>query len=225
MKIVVLAQHFPPETTPTGRRAHDLAESLAVCGHQVTVIAGRPNHPATLDRSFCRCVAPVEELPQGYLVLRVPVFRSSDARAWKRLITYITFMLASAWRGMRQARPDAIVAISPLPAGLAALAVHWWHRVPLIFDLQDIWPDSARAVGVIREGFALGGLRQVERLLYRSCARVVVISEGFKRYLAGRGVPGERISVIPNGVQSGCSTEPLPNAGSGARGRCRTISL
>jgi colanic acid biosynthesis glycosyl transferase WcaI len=203
MKIVILAQYFPPETTPTGRRAQDLAESLAARGHQVTVITGRPNHPATRRRYFCQDAASMERSPEGYLVRRVPVFRTSDGSAWKRLFNYVTFVLSAAWKGICQPRPDAIVAISPLPAGLAALVIHAWHGAPLIFDLQDIWPDSARAVGVMQEGRMLRILRRLERLLYRRSAQVVVISEGFGQYLAGLGLPRNRMSVIPNGVDSG----------------------
>jgi glycosyltransferase involved in cell wall biosynthesis len=202
MRIAILAQHFFPETTPTGRRAQDLAESLASGGHRVTVITARPNHPATLRRSFCRDAAPMECFPEGYTVLRVPVFRSSNPCGRKRIATYASFMVNAAWTGMRQPRPDAIVAISPLPAGLAGLAVRWWHEAPLIFDLQDIWPDSVRAVGMMKDGFALRQLQRVERALYRRCARVVVITEGFRHYLTSLGLAQERIRVIPNGVET-----------------------
>ena len=212
MKVVVLTQHFLPETAPTGRRALDLAECLASRGHQVTVIAGRPNHPATVGRSFCRQAARVEDAPAGYRVLRVPVFRSGDARAWKRLLTYGTFMLSAAWKGVTQPRPDAILAISPLPTGLAALAVHLWHRAPLTFDLQDIWPDSARAVGVIEEGFGIRAMRRLERLLYRSCAHVVGISQGFRQYLLDLGVPPDRISVVANGAETARFVRACPES-------------
>ncbi len=202
MRILILAQYFPPETTATGRRAADLAEALTERGHEVTVITGRPNHPATVGRSFCRDAPDSEHAREGYRVARVPVFRSADARALKRLLNYATFMLAAAWEGIRQPRPDAIIAVSPLPAGLAALVAHGWHRSPLVFDLQDIWPDSARAVGVMNEGMAVCLLRGVERLLYRCSDRVVVISEGFRRYLIELGVPPKRIAVIANGVDA-----------------------
>jgi colanic acid biosynthesis glycosyl transferase WcaI len=202
MRITILAQCFPPETAATGRRAEDLAEALADRGHEVTVITGRPNHPSTVGRLLCQNVPDSESVPEGYQVVRVPVFRSADCRALKRVLNYATFMLAAAWAGVKRSRPDAIIAISPLPTGFAALLIHWWHCSPLVFDLQDIWPDSARAVGVMNEGLAIRLLRKLERLLYRCSERVVVISEGFRRYLVELGVPAERVVVIHNGADT-----------------------
>lgn len=200
MRILIISQHFPPEFAATGRRAQELAASLAARGHDVTVLAGRPNHPSVADRYFCRDAARSERAPEGYRVLRLRVFRPANTRAWKRALNYLTFALLAVGRGLLERRPDAILAVSPLPAGVAALALHAWHRAPLIYDLQDIWPDSARAVGVMKRGLALRLLGYVEDLLYRRAARVVVISEGFRDYLANRGVPPERLGVIPNGV-------------------------
>ena len=200
MRILIIAQYFPPEISATGRRAQELAGSLARRAHDVTVLTGRPNHPATAGRYFCRDAASSERASGGYRVLRLPVFRSPDTRAWHRVLNYLTFVLFAIVRGMFLSRPDAILAVSPLPAGFAALALHGWHSTPLIYDLQDIWPDSARAVGVMKQGLALRLLGALERLLYRCAARVVVISEGFRDHLANLGVPCARLRVIPNGV-------------------------
>jgi glycosyltransferase involved in cell wall biosynthesis len=201
MRILIFTQHFPPETMATGRRASDLAESLAARGHDVTVITGQPNHPASLGLAFCRRAAKQEWAPEGFRILRVPVFRSTHAGAVWRFLTYASFMLSAACCGIRQRRADALLAISPLPTGLAALPAHWWQGAPLVFDLQDIWPDSARAIRVMPGGCLLSLLRRVERFFYRRCARVVGISEGFKQYLVGLGLPRENVAVIPNGVR------------------------
>ena len=200
MKLLIFTQHFPPETVATGRRASDLAESLTSRGHHVTVIAGRPNHPSSLGLPFCQQAPQDEYTAEGYRIRRVPVFRSADPGILKRFLTYATFMLSAAWRGIWQARPDAILAVSPLPTGLAALPAHWWHRVPLVFDLQDIWPDSALAVGVMERGWVFRMLKRLERFFYRRCARVVGITNGFKRYLVDLGLPPGRVAVIHNGV-------------------------
>jgi putative colanic acid biosynthesis glycosyltransferase WcaI len=200
MRVLIFTQHFPPETVATGRRAFDLAETMAKRGHQVTVITGVPNHPSSLNRPFCLSASRLEISPAGYRIVRVPVFRSQDARALRRLLTYGTFALSAAWAGFRQQRPDAILAISPLPAGLAAMLVRWGRRAPLVFDLQDIWPDSAVAVGVMQSSLALRLLRRLEPFFYRRCALIVGITEGFRQYLLSLGVPPEHLAVIHNGV-------------------------
>jgi colanic acid biosynthesis glycosyl transferase WcaI len=200
MRILIFTQHFPPETVATGRRAFDLAESMAKRGHQVAVITGVPNHPSSLGRPFCQSASRREISPSGYRIVRVPVFRSQDARALRRLLTYGTFALSAARAGFRQERPDAILAVSPLPTGLAAMLVHWGRRAPLVFDLQDIWPDSAVAVGVMQSSPSLRLLRRLERFFYRRCALIVGITEGFRQYLLSLGVSPERLAVIHNGV-------------------------
>jgi hypothetical protein len=211
MKVLIFTQHFPPETVGTGLIALDMAESLAGRGHMVTVITGVPNHPSSLGRPFCQDAPPEERAPAGYSILRVPVFRSMDPRALKRVLTYATFMLSAAWRGAQQPRPDAILAVSPLPTGLAALLAHWWHRAPLLFNLQDIWPDSALAIGVMKRGRLLWALQRLEVFFYRRCARVVGITEGFKRYLVDLGLEPERVAVIHNGVDWEKFARALPN--------------
>jgi putative colanic acid biosynthesis glycosyltransferase WcaI len=200
LRILIFTQHFPPETVATGRRAFDLAESLAKRGRQVTVITGVPNHPSSLGLAFCQAASRSEVAAAGYNVVRVPVFRSENPRTLNRLLTYATFALSAAWAGLRQPRPGVVLAVSPLPAGLAAMLVHWWRRAPLVFDLQDIWPDSALAVGVMRPSLALRLLRRLEQFFYRRCALIVGITEGFRRYLTGLGIPPERVAVVPNGV-------------------------
>lgn len=160
MRVQIFSQHFPPETVATGRRALDLPESLSGRGHDVTVITGVPSHPSSLGRPFCQNTSKDERASQGYRILRVPVFRASDARAPKRVLTYGTYMVSAASRGRWQPCPDVIIAISPLPTGLAALVASRWHGAPLAYDLQDIWPESARAVGEARgcaPGAQVGG--------------------------------------------------------------------
>ena len=200
MRLLIFSQHFPPETMATGRRACDLAESLASRGHDVTVITGRPNHPASMRLGFCRGALRREQATAGYCICRVPVFRSARPGALRRMLTYATYMLSAAWCGTGHGRADAAIAISPLPTGLAAWLASAWRGVPLIFDLQDIWPDSARAIRVMRGGWLLAALRRVERFFYERCARVVSITEGFRRYLLGLGLAPERLAVIANGV-------------------------
>jgi putative colanic acid biosynthesis glycosyltransferase WcaI len=200
MRLLIFSQHFPPETAATGRRALSLAESLSARGDEVTVITGMPNHPSSVSQWFCHRAKNEEGSRPGYRVLRVPVFRSPDPKTLKRLLTYGTFMVSAGWRGLKVGRPDAIVAISPLPTGLGAVPARFWHSAPLIYDLQDIWPASVLSVGVLKRGLLMRLLEGVEQIFYRCCSAAAVISDGFKSYLVKRGLPPDLVRVIPNCV-------------------------
>jgi colanic acid biosynthesis glycosyl transferase WcaI len=208
MRVLIFTQHFPPEIMATGRRAASLAEGLSIAGHDVVVITGLPNHPASLGRSdFCTNAKDERKIGR-YRVLRVPVYRSPDSRPLKRVLTYATFMISAAWRGLCARRPDVILAISPLPTGLAAVPARLWYGVPLVYDLQDIWPASAQSVEVLRQGLVLAALDLVERLFYTCCTVVVGITQGFKIYLASRGLPLRRLAFIPNGTDGRMFAQP-----------------
>jgi colanic acid biosynthesis glycosyl transferase WcaI len=208
MRILIFTQHFPPETMATGRRAASLAEGLSRAGHEVLVITGLPNHPSSRGRADFRTNAQDERKIGRYRVLRVPVYRSPDSRPLKRLLTYATFMISAAWCGLCARRPDVILAVSPLPTGLAAVPARFWYGVPLIYDLQDIWPASAQSVGVLRQGLLFRALKLVERLFYTCCTVVVGITQGFTIYLAGLGLPQRRLAFIPNGVDGRMFARP-----------------
>jgi glycosyltransferase involved in cell wall biosynthesis len=84
-------------------------------------------------------------------------------------------------------------------------------RRPFIFDLQDIWPESAKVCGLLREGAVLRGLRRVEELVYRRCAAVTVITPGFREYIVGHGVEPSRVHVVHNGVDVGLFNANAPD--------------
>jgi colanic acid biosynthesis glycosyl transferase WcaI len=203
MRILLVSQHFPPEIAATGRRAMDLAEEFTGLGHDVAVVTGRPNHPATARIAVSRRDgSPVTN--SRYPVHRVRVWRTSWAGPFQRMLTYGTFTVRAAWRAARLARQaDIVVAISPLPTGLAGLVASSFRGKPLIFDLQDIWPESAHVCGVLREGMLLRRLRWVEACLYRRCAAVTVITPGFRSYVMGHGIGPDRVHVVHNGVEAG----------------------
>ncbi len=201
MRILLLTQHYHPETMATGRRARELAEDFAAVGHDVIVIAGRPNHPSTLPRGPVDAAA--RERPAPRLeVVRVPVIAGPQTGFGRRLLTYGSFAVSAVAGALAQGRrPDVVVAISPLPTGLAAATVATLLRAPLVFDLQDVWPESAAIAGVFAGGPAYAALATLESALYRRCAAVTVITRGFEQRLRSRhGLPAPRVRYVPNGV-------------------------
>jgi glycosyltransferase involved in cell wall biosynthesis len=195
VRVVVVCQYFPPEIVAIGRRAMDFAEELGRRGHEVTVITGWPNHPASAGMD-------ATDAPGApYRVHRVRVWRTASTGAFKRMVTYATFSIGALWACFQAARDaDVVVAISPLPTGVTALMAAALRGRPLIFDLQDIWPESARVCGMLREGRVLRLLAGLERFFYRRCAAITVISPGFAEYVARHGVSKDRIHVLHNGV-------------------------
>ena len=208
MRAVIVSQHFPPETAATGRRAMDFAEELTARGHEVTVVTGWPNHAAYTGTGGH---AP-QPVAARYEVRRVRAWRTSWAGMLQRMVTYASFSLGAAWVTWRAAgTADVVIAISPLPTGLAALVGAALRGRPLIFDLQDIWPESARVCDVLPDGRLFRLFRCLETFFYRRCAAMTVISPGFARYVAGHGVARERIHVLHNGVDAALFAGPEPD--------------
>ena len=202
LRLLIVTQHYHPETMATGRRARELAEDFAAAGHHVTVLTGQPNHPASVGRGVRR--QPAVERPAPRLeIRRVSVLSDPGAAHHRRLLTYASFAGAAVIRGvLARRRFAAVIAISPLPTGVAAAIIAATRRAPLVFDLQDVWPESATIAGAVRQGPAYGLLEWVERALYRRCTAVTVITHGFERRLVARGIDPARVHFIPNGVDT-----------------------
>lgn len=213
MRILILTQHYAPETPGTARRAVMLAKALLSRGHQVRVLCGSPNHPSM--QAVFGSVPLGASLEDGISVTRVPVFRpgltftrtlagahrlSRTARAL-RTLTYVSWLVAGALETLlKEQSADVLLAISPLPTGLIGALSSRFRRIPLVLDLQDIWPDALARAGLLTEPNLLGMLERLEAWTYAQCAALVVLSEGFRQQLLQRGIAPERLHVIPNGV-------------------------
>lgn len=144
----------------------------------------------------------------GISVVRVWTFIASNEGFGRRIIDYVSFMIAAVVAACFQKRPDIIVGTSPqFFAICAARAVSVLRRRPWILELRDLWPESIRAVGAMRNSFILRLLERLEMHLYRKADHIIVVAQSFVRILTERGVDGRKISVITNGVDN-LSLEP-----------------
>lgn len=220
MRILLITQHYWPETVGTARRAWTLAEYFVQQGHSVRVLCGWPNHPSMWRLFGGRHDGPAHH--QGVEILRVPVYRTSlkYTRTWKqgepltplarlhRLISYGSWVVSGAARSLIQGLHfDVVLAISPLPTGVLAGVAQLRLGVPLVFDLQDIWPEAAFQAGILHGERLYHALEAVEREVYARAQALVVLSEGFKQHLVTRGFPAEKLHVIRNGVDPGPSMQ------------------
>jgi colanic acid biosynthesis glycosyl transferase WcaI len=202
MKLLFIHQHFYPETVGTSTRLVEIAEHLVQVGHDVTVVTGIPSHPSTMTNAEVARRQPAFEVFRGVKVHRVWTFGTNKPdTAWRRMITYGSFMILGGLKALIvRGHFDALIAVSPLPNGIAGLVVSKLRRLPLMFDVCDIWPDCAIAVDMLRNPLAVRAAFWVEKLIYRHSRRIGVVTRGFTENLVAKGVPREKVRLLPDWV-------------------------
>ncbi|MDX9956733.1 MAG: glycosyltransferase family 4 protein [Anaerolineae bacterium] len=215
MRILYLSQYFPPEVGATQTRAYEMAQGLLRAGHQVTMLAEVPNHPEGIIRPEYRGKFWVREPLDGIDVIRVWV-KTAPAKTFKtRMAFYLSYMLNAVLAGLLLARGryDAIYATSPpLFVGAAALALSRLRRIPLAFEVRDLWPESAVALGELHNPRFIRWATTLEEACYRHAQRLIVVTEGMRDRLIERGIPSEKLALIPNGANTELF-QPQPAAG------------
>jgi colanic acid biosynthesis glycosyl transferase WcaI len=220
MRILIVNIYFHPDPTGTGLVITELARDLAAYGHQVTVITSVPHYgrfQATGDRrqrtrsaSFrlsavaCRLRQRrlwTEALWDGIRVIRTAVYIPRRLTFLTRAINYASFSLLAMVAGLRCGPQDLILCTSPpLSLGVSAWLLSRLKGVPFVFNVQDIYPDAAILMGMVRSAWLVAQLQRLERFVYRCAALVTVISGGARSNLLAKGVPDGKLAVIPNWV-------------------------
>ena len=202
MRILYLSQYFPPEVGATQTRAYEMARHLVASGHTVTMVTEVPNHPSGIIPPEYRGKLYERADLEGIEVLRVWVKASPEKTFTSRMTFYLTYMVDAALAGLTLAhgRYDLVYATSPpLFVGGAALALSVLRHIPLVFEVRDLWPESAVALGEITNPRAVAVAGKLEELCYNRARRVVVVTEGIQRRLEERGF-GDKVVLIPNGA-------------------------
>lgn len=197
IRVLLLTQWFEPEPTFKGM---DFARELLRQGFEVEVVTGFPNYPGGKIYPGYKLKWLQRELIDGVQVTRVPLYPSHDQGAVGRVLNYVSFAASALIYGLFAAkRPDVIYAYHPpLTVGIAAVLIRLFRRVPVVYDIQDMWPDTLRATGMFSNEKALKVVSRVCDWVYRRADQLVVLSPGFKRLLIERGVPADKIELIYN---------------------------
>ncbi len=218
MRILYLSQYFPPEVGATQTRAYEMARYLVSAGHQVTMLTEVPNHPSGIIPPEYQGKFWERSNLDGINVIRVWVKASPNKTFSTRMAFYLTYMLNAALAGLVLARGryDALVATSPpLFVGGAALVLSVLRRIPMVFEVRDLWPESAVALGELHSPRAVALAGKLEKTCYNRARRLVVVTEGIRRRLAERGF-GAKLALIPNGANTDLF-RPDPAAGAALR--------
>ena len=203
MKILFLTENYPPETNAAANRVHERAKFWADWGHDVTVITCAPNFPkGRLHDGYANKWYQTGVM-DGIRVVRVKTFITANEGVARRMLDFLSFMITGFFASLFQNRPDVVVATSPqFFTAVAGWAVGLCRRRPFVLELGDIWPASIIAVGAMEPGFIMRVLERLELFLYRRSAAIVALTPKFKENLIGRGISGDKISIVINGVDT-----------------------
>ncbi len=201
MHILFLTDNFPPEVNAPASRTYEHAREWVRAGHKVTVITCAPNFPqGKLFEGYENRWRQHETL-DGIEVVRVWSYITANEGFVKRTLDYLSFMVSAALRGRGMRDVDVVVGTSPQ----FFTAVAAWHvarklKRPFVFELRDLWPESIRAVGAVKDGAVLRAFERLELFLYRKAAAIICVTNAFRRNLIERGIQGDKIEVVTNGV-------------------------
>ncbi|KAF0096297.1 MAG: glycosyl transferase group 1 [Puniceicoccaceae bacterium 5H] len=202
MRILLLSHYFYPEGNAPASRWYEFARRWVDAGHKVTVITGVPNVPDGVVYEGYRNKLYQTEMIEGVKVVRVWTYLAPNAGFVKRILNFLSYMVAAVFAGLLQKRPDRLIATSPqFFAGWAGTLLSKLRRVPFILEIRDLWPESIAAVGAMKPSSPIYQFLEVlEKLMYRSADHIVTVGEGYAEKLRGKGVlPGD-LTVIPNGA-------------------------
>lgn len=200
MKILFLTDNFPPEVNAPATRTLEHCREWVKAGHDVTVITCHPNYPIGKVYDGYRNCWKKKEVVEGIKVIRVWTYITSNKGFFKRILDYISFSFTSFFAGLFL-KCDVIVATSPqFFTALSGRTLHFFKRKPWIMEVRDLWPDSIKSVGAMKEGVVLRYFSKEEKWCYKSANRIVVVTDTFKKVISEKGIPAEKISVVKNGA-------------------------
>ena len=199
MRILFLTDNFPPEVNAPASRTFAHCKYWVKQGHQVTVITCAPNFPLGKVYEGYRNKLCQKEMIEGIRVIRVWSYIAANEGFVKRVLDYVSFSISSFCVGLFQ-KCDVIVATSPqFFTALSGRALHFWKRVPWIMEVRDIWPESIKTVGVMKDNAIIRYFEWQERRCYRSAAKVIVVTDTLKDVILHK-VKKNKVYVINNGV-------------------------
>lgn len=223
MRVLILSQWFDPEPTFKGIA---FARELMKLGHEVEVLTGFPNYPGGKLYPGYRVRMLQREMIEGISVIRVPLYPNHDSSALKRILNYCSFAVSAAMLGplLVKKADVAYVYHPPATVALPAIALRLLRGIPFVYDIQDLWPDTLAATGMVNNQKVLKCVDLFCQLTYKMASRIVVLSPGFRKLLVKRGVPGKKISVIYNWCdEAWVAAEPTGLGDSELEGRFNVV--
>lgn len=198
MRILYFHQHFNTPSGSVGIRSYQMARALVDKRHQVTMVCGSYDGGHTgLTNPFLN--GRRRGVVEGIEIIEFKLAYSNIDGFVKRALTFLKFALRSVGLVFTEKYDVVFATTTPLTAGIPGIFARWLRGKPFVFEVRDLWPELPRAMGVIRNPVLLSAMRGLEWASYRSAHALVALSPGILEGIKHRGVPGERIALVPNG--------------------------
>ncbi len=198
----MLSERYLPEISAPSFRINDHAREWLKHGHEVTVVTCAPNAPRGKVFPGYQNRLYQEEFIDGVRVIRIWTYIAANQGVLRRAMDYLSYMFMAVLLCWRYPKFDAIVATSgPFFTAVAGWMISILRWRPWIFEVRDLWPASVESVGAMT-GWPIRICEKLELFLYRRCNRVVVLTKSFRQNLIDRGIDGEKIDVITNGIDA-----------------------
>ncbi|WP_375499245.1 glycosyltransferase family 4 protein [uncultured Nostoc sp.] len=201
MHILIYSYNYHPEPIGIAPLMTELAEGLVKRGHQVRVITGMPNYPQREIYDEYQGKWYVTEQINGVTIQRSYLRIKSKPNLIDRLLLELSFVFTSLPQALKGGRPNVIIlTVPPLFGTLPVTIFGWLYDCPVVLNVQDILPEAAVRIGLLKNKWMIRTLTALEKFAYRSAHTISVIADGFRENLVNKGVPVNKIVCIPNWV-------------------------
>lgn len=202
MHILLIHQAFMTSSDAGGTRHYELAQHLTQEGHRFTAIASTISYLTGKKQATDQGAA--QEAEDGIAVYRAYTYLALHRSFMHRIFSFLSFMISSVLTGLRMQHVDVVWGTSPpIFQGLSAWLVARLKRAPFLFEVRDLWPAFAVDMGVLRNPVLIWAAERLERFLYRHADHIIVNSPAYVTHMQSKGVPEAKVTLIPNGVETG----------------------
>lgn len=198
LNILIITQYYWPENF----RINDLSLELKERGHSITILTGLPNYPKGDFYSGYGLNSVGKSEKNNIKIIRVPLFPRKKGKSWSLILNYFSFSFFASIMGpfFANEKYDLIFVYEPSPifVGLPAIIIKYIKKIPIIFWIQDLWPESIMATKQIKSKVIIAPLNYFVKWLYKKCDLIFVQSKGFIDSVMSFNVKKEKIIYIPN---------------------------
>ena len=215
MNILLIHQYFLEEDDPGGSRWNEMTKVWTQAGHSVTVLGGMMHANGSEKRSEYKGKYFVKKNQGNVNIIRCHVSESYNKNFLGRLWGYFSFMFSSLWAGLfkKTGKFDVVLVTSPpLFVGFSGYLISRWKGIPLVFEIRDLWPESAIDTGVLTNGLIIKLAYWFEAFIYKKARLINVLTPAFYNALRDKKkLPESKLVMIPNAADFSLSEELLNN--------------